>query len=109
MYHIDKQSTFTIVFAIGALILIIGLVLSYYPNTVISGIEGKLQYSDLPQETKFMYQGSLNWWHIEQLTVYQPVSYLSIVTGAIMMAYAVLSRVFSIVTRPVQKVDCTKS
>ncbi len=96
-----NKNLFPLIFAIGAIILVVGLVFSYYPNSVIAGLQGRL-YSGTEQE-QWMYQGSLNWWQIEQLTVYQPISYLLIISGVIVMIYSVLSKIFSIASSSTNK------
>jgi hypothetical protein len=88
----SKQSNnYQVVFAIGAALLVAGLALSYYPNSVIAGLEGNLNYQSLSIEDRWMYQGSLNWWNVEKLTVYQPLSYLIVFGGAFTMGGAILS------------------
>lgn len=94
----QNRNLFTVIFATGAIVLIIGLIFSYYPNSVIAGMQGHMYSSSLSQQEQWMYQGSLNWWQIEQLTVYQPISYLLLISGIIIMIYAVLSKIFSIAT-----------
>ena len=91
-----QSSVFTILFSVGTIILIASLICSYYPNSVIAGLEGNLSNSALSQEDRWMYQGSLDWWHIERLTVYQPVSYLLTVSAILIIVYAIMSVVFAI-------------
>lgn len=98
----QNKNLFTIIFATGAVVLIVGLIFSYYPNSVIAGMQANLR-SSLSQQDQWMYQGALNWWQIEQLTVYQPISYLLLISGIIVMIYAVLSKIFSIATNATAK------
>jgi hypothetical protein len=100
---LQTRNLFTIIFATGAVLLIIGLILSYYPNSVIVGLQANLRDSDFSQQDKLAFQGSLDWWRIEQLTVYQPISYLLSIGGIIIMVYAVLSKIFSIATNATAK------
>ncbi len=91
----QKPDMFTLVFASGAALVVLGLVCSYYPSSVIAGLEGLLRGS-LSQVDRWMYEGSLSWWQVERLTVYQPISYLLMACGGLVIVYAVLSKAFSL-------------
>ena len=91
----QKRNRFTILFAIGAIILIVGLILSWYPNSVISGMKETLRQG-LPQDEQNKYNGALSSWSIWQITVFQPASSLLTVIGAIIMVYAIVSKIFSL-------------
>jgi len=70
---------------VGIILLVVGVFLSYYPNSVISGIQEKLNSGSLSQVDIWMYSGSLSWWNNQQLTVYQPLSDFLIATGEIIV------------------------
>jgi hypothetical protein len=88
----SKQSNnYQVVFAVGVALLLLGLAFMYYPNSVIAGLEGNLNNQNLSTEDRWTYQGSLNWWNVEKLTVYQPIAYLVVFGGAFTMVGAILS------------------
>jgi hypothetical protein len=72
------------VLIIGIVLLVIGVFLSYYPDSVISGLNEKLNSVGLSQTDIWMYQGSLEWWTNQQITVYEPLSTFLIVVGEIL-------------------------
>jgi hypothetical protein len=84
------------IFAAGAVILVVGLVLSWYPSSVIGGLETRLNQSGLSQNEINTDQGALNSWQIWQITTFQPLSNVFITIGLIVMVYSVIAGIFSI-------------
>ena len=89
---------FGLYFAIGAAILIIGLVLQWYPNSIINGLEEQLKDTGLSSDERNKIQGALNSWKVHAITVFQPLSSILFVVGIIIIVYSVISGVFSVAT-----------
>jgi len=91
----DKKR-FTVLFSVGAIILIIGFMLQWYPSSVIGGLEERLSQSGLSQDERDKLQGALNSWRVWQITTFQPLSSVLLAVGIIILVYSVISAVFSI-------------
>jgi hypothetical protein len=100
-------SNFKLLFAVGAVILVVGFLLSWYPSSVIGGLQTRLSQSGLSTNEYNTDQGALNSWQIWQITTFQPISYIFIAVGIIIMVYSVIAEIFSIATsrRVVKKTD----
>lgn len=83
-------------FAIGVAVLLIGLVLQWYPNSVIGGIRERLTQSDVTSTERLALQEDLNSRKIWQVTGFQPVSLFCFTAGIIILVYSILSALFSI-------------
>lgn len=94
MFHNGKH--FKIYFAIGAVILIIGLIVQWYPASVIAGLEERLGQTGLTQDERNKIQWTLNSLRIWQITTFQPLSSLLFAVGIIILVYAVIHGIFSI-------------
>jgi hypothetical protein len=81
---------FATIIIIVVIITIIGVFCSYYPNTVIAGIQEKLDSNSLSQSDRWMYNGSLTWWNNQLLTVYQPISNFLMVVDVILIIISVM-------------------
>jgi hypothetical protein len=97
MFHNGKR--FTVFFAIGATILVIGLVLQWYPTSVISGINTRL--SQLPtnstnQDEINKLQGQKASWDVWQITTFQPLSSILFAVGIIILVYSFIQGVFTV-------------
>jgi uncharacterized membrane protein YtjA (UPF0391 family) len=92
----QNGSRFKILFAIGAVILVIGLVLQWYPTSIIEGLQERLKQTGLAQDERDKLQGSLNSWKIWQITTFQPLSSLLFAIGIIILVYSVIYGIFSI-------------
>lgn len=93
---LQKKNQFTILFAIGAVILVLGLFFSWYPNSVISGMNEIKQQGGLSPTEQNKYDealGSLNIW---QITVFNPASSVLSVIGLIIIVYAVIQKIFAL-------------
>jgi hypothetical protein len=82
-------------FAAGAVILLIGLVLQWYPSSVIGGMRERLTQSDVTSAERAATQEDLNSWKIQQITLLQPASLGFVAGGILMLIYSVLSALFS--------------
>lgn len=89
---------FKILFAIGAVILIIGFIVQWYPTSIIGGLEERLDDSDITVDESNKLQGALNSWKVHQITSFTPISNILIIVGIIVIVYAVVSGSFDIVT-----------
>jgi hypothetical protein len=87
---------FTILFLAGAVFLLVGLVFAWYPSSVIGGLEERLRQGGLPQTEKDWIQGSLSWWYWARITTYEPLSYVLIAIGLVIIAYSIVYSSFSI-------------
>jgi hypothetical protein len=92
----QNGSRFRILFAIGAVILVIGLIVQWYPSSIIGGLEERLKQTGLTQDEKDKLQGALNSWRIWQITTFQPLSSLLFAVGVIILVYSIIHGIFSI-------------
>lgn len=83
-------------FLAGAVILIIGLILQWYPTSIISGMQERLKQSDVSAHERSKLTGALASWNIWQITTFQPLSSLLFAVGIIIMVYAVIPGIFSV-------------
>ena len=93
MFH--NGNRFKVWFAIGAAILIIGLVVQWYPTSIIDGMKERLKQSDVTQDERNKLTGTLDSWKIWQITIFQPLSSILFAVGIIILAYSIISGVFS--------------
>jgi len=85
-----KQHKITIIFIIGATLILAGITLSIYTDTIIKIHEEKLFLWNLTQEEKWQTEGSLKWWRMAKITIYDPAATLLIATGLITIVYAII-------------------
>ena len=97
MFHNGRR--FSIFFAIGATILIIGLILQWYPTAVMSGLNtrlNQLSVSGTNQDEINKLRGEINSWDIWQITLFQPMSSILFASGIIILVYSVIQGIFTI-------------
>lgn len=87
---------FYVLFLVGAAILIIGLILQWYPTSIISAMQERLKQADVTADERAKLQGAIASWNIWQITTFQPLSSLLFAVGIIIMVYAVISGIFSV-------------
>jgi len=87
---------FKIFFAIGAVILIVGLVVQWYPTSIIDGLKERLNQTNISADEINKIQGELSSWDIWQITTFQPLSSLLFAVGIIILVYSVIQGIFSI-------------
>jgi len=90
----QQNNRFKILFFVGAVILVIGLIFQWYPTSVIEGLTQRLKESNLSQDEINKLQGALNSWKVWQLTTFQPLSSILFSVGIIIIVYAVVSGAF---------------
>ncbi len=82
--------TFAIPSLIGAVILIVGLAISSYTDSVIEFLQGVLREGSLlSQAQRDYFQGMYEWWTLAKVTFYHPIAYLLIVIGVIVLVSSV--------------------
>ncbi len=96
MFH--NGNRFKIYFTIGAVILVVGLIVQWYPASIIGGLEERLSQTNLTQDERNKLQGALNSWRIWQITTFQPLSSLLFAIGIIILVYSIIHGIFSIAT-----------
>jgi hypothetical protein len=89
---------FKILFAIGTAILIAGLIVNWYPTSIINGMKERLKQTDVSTDERDKLEGALASWDIWQITLFQPLSSLLLAVGIITMVYSVIYGIFSIVS-----------
>jgi len=81
---------FVVLFIIGAGILIIGIFLSTYTDSVIGGIQEILNQGNLSQDQRNYFEGMLNWWNAQKITFYSPVAYLLTAIGVVIVIFSIV-------------------
>ena len=85
-----KRNKLTVIFLTGAILLIIGVALWLYTNSVIQGHEQLLNNPNITQQEKWNYEGSLEWWKMAKITTYDPIAVILITAGLIALLYVTL-------------------
>jgi hypothetical protein len=91
----DKKR-FTVLFEVGAILVIIGLLFHWYPTYVVGGLQAQLDQPGLPIDETNKLQGALNSWVVWQITTFEPLSSVILAVGIIFLVYSVISGVFSV-------------
>ncbi len=81
---------------IGAAILSVGFAISAITNSTMSNLQTQLQQSGLATAQRDAFQGSLNWWQIEKVDVFDPISEFVTIIGIIIIISSVIYAVLSI-------------
>jgi hypothetical protein len=87
---------FSVIFAVGTILVIVGLILAWYPHSVIMGLENSIVKGDLSQEDMWTHTGSLSWWRLAAVQLFGPLSNIVISLGGLIIIYGVSYSVFSI-------------
>jgi hypothetical protein len=85
-----KNKKITLIFLAGAVLLIVGVALWAYTNSVVQAHQQILQNPNLTQQQKWQTEGSLQWWMMTKITVYDPAALILIVTGLVALEYVTL-------------------
>jgi hypothetical protein len=85
-----KRNKLTVIFLTGAILLITGVTLLLYTNSVIQGHEQILNNPNLTQQERWDYEGSLEWWRMAKITTYDPIAVILITTGLVALLYVTL-------------------
>lgn len=79
--NLIKRNQFKATIGTGVLLLIMGIGLWLYANSVIQGHEQLLNNPDLTPEETWRYEGSLQWWRIAYTTTFHPLAVILITIG----------------------------
>jgi len=85
-----KRKRLTAIFGTGAILLITGISLWLYTNSVIQTHEQLLSNTNLTLEEKWRYEGSLQWWKTARITTYDPIAVTLITIGLVAILYTIL-------------------
>ena len=91
----DIKLIFKVLFLIGALVLCLGFVLVWIPESGISGLKEQLNQATLNSD-KVSLEQVISSENMNLLTFYQPVSNILKMVGGLMIAYSVISTTFNI-------------
>lgn len=83
-------------FAVGAAILMTGIIISTYADSVIGGVQETLRQGGLTIAQQDYYQSMLGWWKLAKITSYGPIAYLTTVTGIIVIIFSICFSIFTI-------------
>ena len=81
------RNRFAVFFWTGVVLLVLGLGILSYANSVVEAHQQILQGDISPYERDRV-AGSLTWWRIARVTIYDPVSLIFIVAGTFCILYA---------------------
>jgi len=79
---------FTLIFIAAAGLLLAGFFLSWYPHSVIEGMEARLNQGGLPQSEIDYLQGALPWWRAQGIFYYGLASNFVVASGILVLVYA---------------------
>jgi hypothetical protein len=85
-------------FLIGAIVLLIGLAIQWYPSSFISGMRERLSQGGLTTDERTAIQNNLNSWVVWQVGTFQPISLTLVTAGILVLVYSVLAALFSMVS-----------
>jgi hypothetical protein len=88
-----RKNPLKIITAIGALLLITGISLWLYTNSIIQGHEQLLNNPNLTQQQRWNHEGSLQWWKTAKTTTYDPLSIILITLGLCAIEYTIIHTV----------------
>ena len=78
-----KRNRFRLAAVMGVLFLVIGVSLLGYSISAIQEREQLLNSADLTPEEMWHYEGSLRWWRNAYVTVFLPLTVVSVALGAV--------------------------
>jgi hypothetical protein len=84
-----KRSLAAILF-MGVILLVIGISLWLYTDSVITGHEQRLNDPNLTLEQRWQWEGSLQWWKTAKTTTFNPTSIILITIGLCAFEYAII-------------------
>jgi len=87
---LTKPNKTSITFWTGATLTLIGITISIYTTTIIKIHEEKLFFWNLTQQEKWALEGSLQWWRMAKITLYDPASLTLIALGLTTIVYALI-------------------
>jgi len=72
----------------GSILIALGFVVWLYAESVVTGLDA-LVYSSATQEEFVRYHGSLEWWRLQQTSLFNPLAALLIAAGVVLIGNAV--------------------
>jgi hypothetical protein len=84
LFNRDRFGAF---FWTGVILLVLGFGALTYANSVVEAHRQMLQ-TDLSEIERDRISGSLSWWIIAQITLFDPVSLIFVIVGTFCIAYA---------------------
>lgn len=90
-----KKNKIAVSFWLGAVLILAGIIVSLYVDSVIKVHEEKLfsPFSNLTQEEKWALEGSYVWWRMARITFYYPLSIILIAVGLVVLSYSFISAI----------------
>lgn len=77
-------------FVVGAILLVVGYLVQWYPNTVIVGLEDRLENPGLPQDRRSDLLYTIDWWETQRIAVFNPVGTIFMIVGLLVVVYAIV-------------------
>jgi hypothetical protein len=81
----NRLSWQIIVVFVGLVALVSGAALAAYAASAFSANQNKLAQTDLTQQERYAYEGSLAWWAKTNSSLYYPLAAILIVIGIIIL------------------------
>ena len=90
-----RRNRIAVSFWIGAVLVLAGIGLSVYVVSTINLHMEKLfsPFSSLTQDEINQWQGSLDWWRVAKVTMYDPASIILIAAGLIAIIFSFISAI----------------
>jgi hypothetical protein len=85
----DPKSRFTELFFCGAVVIIVGMFLMWYPSSVIGGLKQSLQFTSSYEESNSIIR-SIAYWINEEAVFFTPFSLILMVSGAFVLLYSMI-------------------
>lgn len=91
------------VFLTATAMLLSGIILMWYVNGKIDGYQHMLSYDGLSVDDIGMITGSLDWWIVQKLMLFDPISYAVIAGGVITYGFGITTRYLTIKNEPLHQ------
>ncbi len=78
---LSKARMFVAVYVLGIALILVGLSFYMYATGMINDLQAKLSTVAIGQGNYYAWEGSLQWWQNETLTVYGPLAFYLILAG----------------------------
>ncbi len=77
-------------FMVGAILVVVGYLIQWYPNMVIAGLEDRLENPELPQGRRSDLLYTIDWWETQRITIFSPVATILMISGLLVVLYAIV-------------------
>lgn len=77
-------------FMVSAILVVVGYLVQWYPNTVIVGLEDRLENPELPQGKRTDLLYTIDWWETQKIMIFNPVATVLMVIGFLVVVYAIV-------------------